>query len=79
MKHDVWEFRRKPDGRYAVTHNGKLMADSIPEKWFAIQICEEYGFCGQESQYICTQIKQSGMCKVDLSASDNPFRVSHDE
>jgi hypothetical protein len=79
MKHSVWEFLRKPDGSYAVTHNGELLADSIPEKWFATQICKEYGFCGQESVYICTELDRSGICTVDLSASDNPFRVSHDE
>lgn len=79
MKRDVWEFRRKPDGSYAVTHNGERMADSILERWFAIQICEDFGFCGQQSQYICTEIERSGMCTVDMSASDNPFSVSHDE
>jgi hypothetical protein len=78
MKHNIWEFLRKADGTYSVTHDGKLLADSIPEKWLATQICEEYGFCGQESQYICTELYRSGMCTVDLSAS-NPFQSSHDE
>lgn len=79
MTHNVWEFVRKPDGSYAITHNHELLADSIPEKWFASQICEEYGFCGQESVYICTEVSRSGICRVDLNACDNPFRASHDE
>jgi hypothetical protein len=79
MKQNAWEFLRKPDGSYSVTHNGEPVADSIPEKWFATQICEQYGFCGQESQYICTELERSGMCTVDLNAIDDSFRVSHDE
>jgi hypothetical protein len=34
MKPNIWEFLRKPDGTYAVSHNGKHLSDSIPEKWF---------------------------------------------
>jgi len=34
MTRNIWEFLRKPDGTYAVSHNGKLLSDSIPEKWF---------------------------------------------
>jgi len=78
MKHNIWKFLRKPDGTYSVTHNGKLLSESIPEKWFAVQICKEYGLCGQESQHICTELERSGMCTVDLSAID-PFHPSHDE
>jgi hypothetical protein len=36
----IWEFLRKSDGTYAVPYNGKLLSDSIPEKWFKSQICE---------------------------------------
>lgn len=78
MKHNMWEFLRKADGTYSVTHNGKLLFDSIPEKWFAAQISQEYGFCGQESQHIFAELERSGVCTVDLSASD-PFHPSHGE
>jgi len=78
MEHNIWEFLRRADGTYSVTHNGQLLSDSIPEKWLATQICEEYGFCGQESQYICAALDRSGKCTVDLSGSD-PFHSSHDE
>ena len=78
MKQNIWEFRRKADGTYSVSHDGKLLSDSIPVKWFAAQICEEYGFCGQESQRICTELERLGMCIVDLSARD-PFTLTHDE
>ena len=50
MKHNIWDFLRKPDGTYAVSHNGKPLSDSIPEKWFESQICEHYGFCDKEYQ-----------------------------
>jgi len=46
MKQNVWEFLRRPDGTYAVSHNGTLLSDSIPEKWLESEICERYGFCG---------------------------------
>jgi len=78
MKRNVWEFLWKADGTYAVTHNGKLVSDSAPEKWFARQICEQYGFCGRESQYICSELDRSGMCTVDLNAN-NPFQAPRDE
>jgi hypothetical protein len=78
MKHDIWEFLRRADGTYSITHNGKLLFDSIPEKWLATQICEEYGFCGQEYQFICAALDRSGRFTVDLSSS-HPFQSSHDE
>ena len=78
VKHYIWEFLRKPDGTYAVTHNGQLLSDSIPEKFFATQICEQFGFCGQASQSICDEVDRAGMCRVDLKAR-NPFPSRHDE
>ena len=58
---NVWEFLKKPDGTYAVIHDGNLLSDSIAEKWFARQICEQYGFCGQEYQYIPSEIAQENV------------------
>jgi hypothetical protein len=78
MKHDLWEFLKKPDGTYYVAHNAKLLSDSISGICLATQICEEYGFCGRESEYICTELGRSGVCTVDLSASD-PFHSSDGE
>ena len=69
MTRNIWEFLRKPDGTYAVSHNGKLLSDSIPEKWFENQICEQYGFCGREYQDILEQLDRSEKCTVDLSSS----------
>jgi hypothetical protein len=69
MKRNIWEFMRKPDGTYAVAHNGKLLSDSIPEKWFQRQICEDYGFCGREYNEIREQLDRSGKCLVDLDSS----------
>ena len=31
MKQNIWEFVRREDGRYAVIHNGKLLADRTPK------------------------------------------------
>jgi len=50
MTSNIWEFLRKPDGTYAVSHNGKLLSDSIPEKWFESQICEHYGFAAGNTE-----------------------------
>jgi hypothetical protein len=69
MKSNIWEFLKKPDGTYAVSHNGKLLSDSIPEKWFENQICEHYGFCGREYQEIRGQLDRSRKCTVELSSS----------
>ena len=64
MTRNIWEFLRKPDGTYAVSHNGNLLSDSIPEKWFKNQICEHYGFCGKEYHEIRGQLDSSGKCKT---------------
>ena len=69
MKPNIWEFLRKSDGTYAVSHNGKLLFDSIPEEQFESEICERYGFCGKECDDICGQINRCGKCTVDLSSS----------
>jgi hypothetical protein len=69
MKRNIWEFLRKPDGTYAVSYNGKLLSDSIPEQWFESQICEHYGLCGKEYHEIRGQLDRSGKCTVDLSSS----------
>ena len=69
MKPNIWEFLRKPDGTYAISHNDKLLSDSIPEKWLESQICERYGFCGKEYHDIRGQLNRCGKCTVDLSSS----------
>ena len=69
MKPNIWEFLRKPDGTFAVFHNGELLSDSIPDKWFESQVCEHYGFCGREYRDIRGQLELSGKCTVDLSSS----------
>jgi hypothetical protein len=69
MKQNNWEFLRKPDGTYAVFHNGTLLSDSIPEKWLNREICVRHGFCGREYDDIRSQLDRSGKCVVDLSSS----------
>jgi hypothetical protein len=69
MERNIWEFLRKLDGTFAVPHNGKLLSDSIPEKWFESQICGQYGFCRKEYHDIRGQLDRSGKCAVDLSSS----------
>ena len=69
MERNIWEFLRRPDGTFAVSHNGKLVSDSIPEKWFESRICAHYGLCGKEYADIRGQLDRSGKCAVDLSSS----------
>jgi hypothetical protein len=69
MKPNVWEFLKKSDGTYSVSHNGKLLSDSIPEDWLESEICERYGFCGKEYEDIRGQLSRCGKCAVDLSSS----------
>ena len=69
MKSNIWEFLRRPDGTYAVSHNGKLLSDSISENGFQSQICVQYGFCGREYDEIRGQLDRFGKCKVELSSS----------
>lgn len=69
MKPNIWEFLRKPDGTYVVSHNGKVLSDPIPEEGFKSEICERYGFCGKECDDICGRINRSGRCTVDLGSS----------
>jgi hypothetical protein len=42
MKPNIWEFLKKPDGTYAVSHNGKILSDSIPEKNLNDELCLRY-------------------------------------
>lgn len=69
MKRNIWQFVRKPDGTYTVSHNDKLLSDAIPEMWFESQICQHYGFCGREYREIRDELDRSGKCTVDLSSS----------
>ena len=69
MKLKIWEFLRKPDGTYAVSRNGELLSDSIPEKSFEWEICVRYGFCGRECRQICEHLKHHEKCTVDLNSS----------
>lgn len=66
MKPNSWEFVRREDGTYAVSHKGKLLKENIPERWFYEQICIDYGFCGEESAEIRRQIGESGKCTIVL-------------
>jgi|HubBroStandDraft_2_1064218.scaffolds.fasta_scaffold57211_2 hypothetical protein len=79
MKQNVWEFLRRPDGTYAVSHNGTLLSDSIPEKWLESEICERYGFCGRECDDIRSQLDRCGKCIVDLSSSSPSHLTIRDE
>ncbi|HMF91803.1 MAG TPA: hypothetical protein VKL40_14250 [Candidatus Angelobacter sp.] len=58
MKQNEWEFLRRENGTYAVIHNGKLLADSIPEEWREREFCLRFGFCGEEYQEIRRQLEQ---------------------
>ena len=69
MNTNICKFLRKPDGTYAVSYNGKLSSDSIPEESFESEICERYGFCGREYHDIREQLSRCGKCIVDLSSS----------
>jgi hypothetical protein len=44
MEQTIREFLRRPDGASAVSHNGTLLSDSIPEKWLESEICEPMDF-----------------------------------
>jgi hypothetical protein len=66
MKQNVWEFIREEDGSYAVFRKGKLLCDSIPEKYLEKDLCRRFGFCGQECDEIVRQLKQSGRCLLEL-------------
>jgi hypothetical protein len=69
MKSNMWEFLRKPDGTYAVSHNGKILSDCIAEQNLNDELCIRYGFCGHEYDAICSQLNRSGKCTVDLNSS----------
>jgi len=74
MKPNIWEFLKKPDATYAVSHNGKILSDSILEKNLNDELCIRYGFCGHEYDAICGQLNRSGKCTVDLNSS-NPTHL----
>jgi hypothetical protein len=44
MKPNTWEFVRDADGIYSVFHRGELVRGSIPERWFAEEICVTWDF-----------------------------------
>lgn len=68
-KPNIWEFARKPDGTFVVSHNGKTLSDSIPERSLNDELCIHYGFCGHEYDEIISQLSRSGNCTVDLNSS----------
>ena len=68
-KPNIWNFLRKPDGTYAVSHNGKKLSDSILKKNLNDELCIRYGFCGHEYDAILGQLNRFGKCSVDLNSS----------
>ena len=75
MKQNIWEFLRRQDGKYDVSHNGEVLSDSISEECLEREICVRYGFCGHEYDDIRRQLVRSGKCTVDLSSS-SPRRLA---
>ena len=66
MKPNTWEFVRDADGTCSVFHRGELLRKSIPERWFAEEICVKWGFCGSEFVEINRQIELSGRAILTL-------------
>jgi hypothetical protein len=66
MKPNIWEFVRDADGTYSVFHRGELLRQSIPERWFAEEICVTWGFCGSEYLEINRQIERRGRATITL-------------
>lgn len=75
MRQNIWEFMRKTDGTYAISHNGNLLSDSVLENSLEREVCVRYGFCGSEYDQICRQLNRSGKCTVDLNLS-SPSRLA---
>jgi hypothetical protein len=69
MNQNIWEFLRRQDGTYAVSHNGKVLSDSISEDALEQEFCVRYGFCGREYDDIRRQLARSDKCTVDLNSS----------
>jgi hypothetical protein len=65
MKGNVWEVVRKEDGTFEMFHNGRLLHDSIPDRWLEDQLVR-YGFCGEEYHEIRRQLDQFGKSKIVL-------------
>lgn len=63
---DVWVFLRREDGSYAVFHQGRLLADSIPEHRREEEFCVRFGFCLDEYEEIIRQLERSGKCTLVL-------------
>jgi hypothetical protein len=66
MKPNTWEFVRDTDGTYSVSHRGELLRQSIPEQWFAEEICVKWGFCQSEADEILRQIELHGRASITL-------------
>jgi hypothetical protein len=66
MNQNVREFLSREDGSYAVFHNGKLLADGIPEESRESEFCVRFGSRGQEYEGIMRQLRQSGKCTLVL-------------
>jgi len=69
MKTVTWEFVRNRDGTYSLLRDGELLRKSIPEKWFAEEICVRWGFCGSEYVEINQQIESTGRATITLHYS----------
>jgi hypothetical protein len=54
---------------YSVFHRGELLHRSIPERWFAEEICVKWGFCQPEAAEIRRQIELHGRATITLSTS----------
>jgi len=57
MKRNVWEIVKKEDGTFDMFHKGRLLHNSIPDKWLKAQL-GRYGFWGQEYKDIRRQTRR---------------------
>ena len=65
MKPNVWEIVRLEDGTFAISHKGKLLHSSIPDRWLEAEL-GKYGFCGKEYHDIRLQLEHSGKARIAL-------------
>ncbi|HEX4321184.1 MAG TPA: hypothetical protein VHZ52_09795 [Acidobacteriaceae bacterium] len=52
------------DGSFDLFLNGELIQARIPERWLPSEICERFGFCGQEYEAILHEARQSDSATV---------------
>lgn len=72
VRQRIWEFLRREDRSYAISRDGEVLSDNVPEDRLEAEFCVRFGFCGQEYEHIVRELENYGKCRIVLQYPSKP-------